>query len=167
VSGPQARRGLRLVKQQQPGDVHPQEHQHGEQHCLHPRLCPDTIAADVGSCLGSAALVIAEHGRLEAGQDRSAAYVCVYLGRSDDCNGNGTSSRHTKPSGINQSSPKWNVLDRRAQELDRSSRRSHLQLIGQLADFRRRVAAVATKGLQERQSAFLGPAGHGAASSCS
>jgi hypothetical protein len=92
---------LRLVKQQQPGDVHPQKHQHGEQHRLHPRLCPDTIAADVGSCLGSAALVIAEHGRLEAGQDRSAAYDCVYLDRSDDRNGNGASSRHTKPSGIN------------------------------------------------------------------
>src|SRR5215218_883179 len=29
-------------------------------------------------------------------------------------------------------------------------RRQYLQVVGQLADFRRRVAAVATKGLQER-----------------
>src|SRR5215216_4370128 len=40
-------------------------------------------------------------------------------------------------------------------------RRPHLQLLGQLADFGFWVAAVPTKGLQERQPAFLGPAGHG------
>jgi hypothetical protein len=57
--------------------------------------------------------------------------------------------------------PERDLLDRQAQELDRSSRRSHSQLIGQLADLRGWIAAVATKGLQERQFAFLGPAGHG------
>jgi hypothetical protein len=64
--------------------------------------------------------------------------------------GYGARSRHTKPLGINQSSPQWDVLDRRAQELDRSSRRLHLQLIGQLVDFRDRIAPVATKRLQKR-----------------
>jgi hypothetical protein len=45
--------------------------------------------------------------------------------------------------------------------LDRSGRRLHLELVGQLADVRRRVAPVATERLQERKLAFLGPAGHG------
>jgi hypothetical protein len=45
--------------------------------------------------------------------------------------------------------------------VDRSGRRLHLELVGQLADLGFRVAAVPTKGLQERQPAFFGPAGHG------
>jgi hypothetical protein len=49
-----------------------------------------------------------------------------------------------------QPSPERDLRDRQAQELDRSSRWSHLQRIGQLADLRGRVAAMATKGLQER-----------------
>src|SRR5215207_8437424 len=57
---------------------------------------------------------------------------------------------------INQPSPHWGPARR-------SSRRLHLELIGQLADLRGRVAAVATQRLQERQLAFLGPAGHGLA----
>jgi hypothetical protein len=31
----------------------------------------------------------------------------------------------------------------------------HLELVGQLADLRRRMAAMAAKGLQEREFAFL------------
>jgi hypothetical protein len=43
----------------------------------------------------------------------------------------------------------------------RSGRGLHLELGGQLADLCRRIAPVAAKGLQERQFAFFGPAGHG------
>src|SRR5215211_2105373 len=60
-----------------------------------------------------------------------------------------------------QPSPEDDALDRQLQELDCSGRRLHLELGGQLADLCRRIAAVAAKGLQERQFAFLGPAGHG------
>jgi hypothetical protein len=42
----------------------------------------------------------------------------------------------------------------------RLGHRLRLELVGELADLRRRVAPVATKGLQERELAFLGPAGH-------
>jgi hypothetical protein len=47
-----------------------------------------------------------------------------------------------------------------AQDAGRSGHRSYLQFLGQLADLRRRIAAMPTKGLQERQLAVLGPAGH-------
>jgi hypothetical protein len=60
-----------------------------------------------------------------------------------------------------QPSPEGDTLDRQLQELDCSGRRLLLQLGGQLADLRCRVAAMAAKGLRERQSAFFGPAGHG------
>ena len=40
-------------------------------------------------------------------------------------------------------------------------RRLDPKLLGQLADLRRRIASVPAKGLQERELAFLGPAGHG------
>jgi hypothetical protein len=52
------------------------------------------------------------------------------------------------------------VLDRQMLKLDRSGRRLYPELVGQLADLCGRVA-VATQGLQERELAFLGPAGHG------
>jgi hypothetical protein len=42
------------------------------------------------------------------------------------------------------------VLPNQPQKLDGSGRWPHLQLVGQLADLRRRVPAVPTKGLQER-----------------
>ena len=53
------------------------------------------------------------------------------------------------------------VLPQPAAELDGSGRRPHLQLVGQLADLRRRIAAMATKGLEKRQLTLLGPARHG------
>jgi hypothetical protein len=43
----------------------------------------------------------------------------------------------------------------------RLGRRLHPEPVGQPADLGRRIAAVATKGLQERELAFGGPAGHG------
>jgi hypothetical protein len=43
----------------------------------------------------------------------------------------------------------------------RLGRRLHLELLGQPADLCRRIASVATKGLQKRELAFGGPAGHG------
>jgi hypothetical protein len=46
-------------------------------------------------------------------------------------------------------------------EPDRRGRRLHSALLGQLADLRCRIAPVATKGLQKRELAFLGSAGHG------
>jgi hypothetical protein len=45
--------------------------------------------------------------------------------------------------------------------VERSGCRRHLELVGQLADLGFWVAAMATKGLEERQPAFCGPAGHG------
>jgi hypothetical protein len=42
-------------------------------------------------------------------------------------------------------------------EPDRLGRRLHSELLGQLADLRCRRAPVATKGLQKRELAFLGP----------
>ena len=45
-----------------------------------------------------------------------------------------------------------------AAELDGSGHWLHPQLIGQLADLRRRVPAMPTEGFQERQLALLGPA---------
>jgi hypothetical protein len=44
---------------------------------------------------------------------------------------------------------------------DRSGRWPHPKFLGQLADLRRRVAAVPAKRLQERQFAFLSPTGDG------
>src|SRR5215204_2353319 len=43
----------------------------------------------------------------------------------------------------------------------RLGRRLRLELVGELADLGRRVAPVATKGLQERELALLGPSRHG------
>jgi hypothetical protein len=47
-----------------------------------------------------------------------------------------------------------------------SGRRLRLELVGQLADLGRRVAPVATKGLQERELALLGPSRHGLGRPC-
>src|SRR6266508_206762 len=49
----------------------------------------------------------------------------------------------------------------RRKEPARSGRRFLPELLGQLADPRRRVAAVPAERLHERQLALLGPAGHG------
>jgi hypothetical protein len=46
------------------------------------------------------------------------------------------------------------------EEPDQASRRLHPDLLGQLADLRRRIAPVTTKRPQKRELAFLGPAGH-------
>jgi hypothetical protein len=43
----------------------------------------------------------------------------------------------------------------------RLGHRLHPELLGELADLRCRIPAVATKGLQKRELAFGGPAGHG------
>jgi hypothetical protein len=112
---------------------------------------------DIGSCSGSTALVGCQACRLKFGQGQGSC-GCAHLTAMKP---NGAGGRHTEQSGINQPSPACDVLDRQTQELDRSSRGLHLQLIGQLADFRGRITPVATQRLQKRELAFLGPAGHG------
>ena len=73
----------------------------------------------------------------------------AHLDRSDDHN-RIVLAADTHAARDQQPSTERDLPDRQAQELDRSGRRSHLELVGQLADLRGRVAAVATKGLQER-----------------
>jgi hypothetical protein len=53
-----------------------------------------------------------------------------------------------KPSRL--TSPECDAQDRQLQAPDCSGRGLDLELVGQLADLRRRIAAVAAKGLQER-----------------
>src|SRR5512132_97756 len=124
-----------------------------------PTAAPDTIAARRISRARFHGAGDSRAWPAEAGT-ASSVVSAAHLDRSDDHN------RIVRPADTHavrdqQPSPERDLRDRQAQELDRSGRRLHLELVGQLADLRRRVAAVATKGLQERQLAFLGPAGHG------